>query len=158
MGDPIEIGALGTTFGTKNGNLALGAAKPNFAHALAASGLVGLAKCFATFCLPQPGLIGPVVHLRTLNRHCFATCVSVKLPVESLYATGVSVAGLSSFGFGGTNAHTCMRVGVNPVRLLMKSMTNRRIFQWREWCGGLAHVAEWKKPGWPLFERTVRFD
>ena len=88
LGDPIELGALRTVQGNvgRAGPLLLGALKTNVGHALASSGLLGLAKCYDMYCqfnamrqgLQPTGqervglrfLCAPSgVHLRQLNKY-----------------------------------------------------------------------------------------
>ena len=50
LGDPVEVGAVRAVHGTSDGwrtPMLLGALKTNLGHALAPSGLLGLAKCAA---------------------------------------------------------------------------------------------------------------
>lgn len=112
LGDPLEIQGIKqafSTFSKKNQYAAcgLGSVKTNLGHLEAAAGIVGLLK--VVLCLQQRKL--PVnVHFKRLNTH-------INLSETNLYivnqlkewqcAPGAQtrIAGVSSFGSGGTNAH-----------------------------------------------------
>lgn len=104
VGDPIEAVGLGNALGQlRRAPLPIGSAKSNFGHAEPASGLVGLAKLLlamehrhlpASLHFSTPN---PEIAFDDLNLEVAAT--SVPLP-----KVGAIYAGISSFGFGGTNA------------------------------------------------------
>jgi acyl transferase domain-containing protein/NADPH:quinone reductase-like Zn-dependent oxidoreductase/acyl carrier protein len=108
LGDPIEVEALADSVGAPRadgGVCYLGSAKANVGHLEAAAGVVGLIK--ATLVL-QHGEIPPQVHFKRLNPHLKldGTCLRVA-QTRQPWAAGKlpRVAGVSSFGVGGTNAH-----------------------------------------------------
>jgi acyl transferase domain-containing protein/acyl carrier protein len=108
LGDPIEVEALADTVGAARPDGALcylGSAKANVGHLEAAAGVVGLIK--ATLVL-QHGEIPPQVHFKRLNPHLAldGTCLRVAQTLQPWPAGKLPrVAGVSSFGVGGTNAH-----------------------------------------------------
>ncbi|MEJ8642032.1 type I polyketide synthase [Streptomyces sp. MS1.HAVA.3] len=107
LGDPIEIGALKEAFGPSSaaGTCALGAVKSNLGHLEAAAGLAGLVK--AVLCV-QHGEIPGNLHFDRLNPRIDLTGSPFFVPTGTSawpLPGGSRIAGVSSFGFGGTNAH-----------------------------------------------------
>ncbi|MFR9776092.1 SDR family NAD(P)-dependent oxidoreductase [Micromonospora sp. MS34] len=106
LGDPIEMEALATVLGRRNGDapLAVGSVKTNLGHLEAAAGVAGLVK--AVLCV-QHRQVPPVVHLRTLNPRIDLGGTGMVVPDRLIdWADGAGrMAGVSSFGMSGTNAH-----------------------------------------------------
>lgn len=108
LGDPIEARALGAVYGrgrTEGRPLYIGSVKTQIGHLESASGVAGLIKVVLGM---QHGEIPASLHFRTLNAHIAAErppleVVSRRRPWLSDGAR--RMAGVSSFGFGGTNAH-----------------------------------------------------
>ncbi|HVH45825.1 MAG TPA: acyltransferase domain-containing protein, partial [Labilithrix sp.] len=108
LGDPIEVEALSEVFGTshaKTSPLAIGSVKSNIGHLEAAAGISGLLKVILSV---QHRELPASLHFHTPNPHIpwerMAVRVQTKLgawpePDKPL------IAGVSSFGFSGTNAH-----------------------------------------------------
>jgi acyl transferase domain-containing protein/acyl carrier protein len=113
LGDPIEVEALQAIYGTPNGNsnclpCVLGAVKTNLGHLEAAAGLAGMIK--AVLCL-ENGAIPRNLHFHTLNPQISLHGSRFVVPTETTAwprGTDARVAGISSFGLGGTNAHVIM--------------------------------------------------
>ncbi|PRQ06480.1 hybrid non-ribosomal peptide synthetase/type I polyketide synthase [Enhygromyxa salina] len=106
MGDPIEVEALRQAFrlgSTRRGYCTLGSIKANVGHLDAAAGVAGLiktAQALAHETLP------PAVNFTTANPHIdFAATPFVVGQAARPWPGPRRVAGLSSFGVGGTNAH-----------------------------------------------------
>ena len=107
LGDPIEIGALGSVYcrerETKNA-LWVGSVKTNIGHTEAAAGMAGLLK-----------LVLSLKHKHLVRHlHCDKPSelipwqdYALKIVSQSLPWTceGERIAGLSAFGFGGSNGH-----------------------------------------------------
>ena len=108
LGDPIEARALGAVYGRgrqPDAPLLAGAVKTNLGHLEAAAGIVGLIK--ATLAV-QRGTIPANLHFDTPNSHIPFDQLRLKVVAEETDwpETGrPRLAGVSSFGFGGTNAH-----------------------------------------------------
>ncbi len=109
LGDPIEVEALATIYGrstTPGQPCYLGAVKTNIGHLEGAAGIAGLIK--AALCLDQK-VIPPNLHFTALNPHIILDGTSFVIPTRLepwSTADGQSrCAAVSSFGFGGTNAH-----------------------------------------------------
>jgi amino acid adenylation domain-containing protein len=106
IGDPIEIEGLNLAFGeqTKKQYCAIGSVKSNLGHLTAASGVVGFIKTCLALHYKQ---IPPTLHFKQPNRHIdFSDSPfyvnDVLQPWES---NQTRIAGVSSFGVGGTNVH-----------------------------------------------------
>jgi len=108
VGDGIEVGALKRAFRGAEGPpgfCRLGSVKTNIGHLGAASGVAGLIK--ATLAL-DAGIIPPTVNLTTANPELDldASPFHVNVRSEPWPEDGTRrLAGVSSFGIGGTNVH-----------------------------------------------------
>ncbi|EHQ64020.1 polyketide synthase [Paenibacillus dendritiformis C454] len=112
LGDPIEVQAIGRVL-SRNRSAAskcyIGSVKTNIGHLEAAAGIAGFIK--TVLCLhyrewvPNLNLqeINPYIPLRDLPLQI------VRDPVSWSSGSRPSVAGVSSFGFGGTNAHVVLQ-------------------------------------------------
>ncbi|MFI2617283.1 SDR family NAD(P)-dependent oxidoreductase [Streptomyces sp. NPDC018584] len=109
LGDPIEMEALATALGRRNGGapLPVGAVKTNFGHLESAAGVAGLVK--AMLCL-RHRQIPPVVHFRTLNPRIdlSGTRITVPTALETWPEGAGDHAAVSSFGMSGTNAQVIL--------------------------------------------------
>lgn len=117
LGDPIEIEGLNIAFGDqeKKQYCAIGSVKSNFGHLTAASGVAGLIKAaLALHCKQIPPSINynkPNPHIDFENSPFF---VNNKLSDWS--SDKERIAGVSSFGVGGTNVHVVLtEAGKQPV-------------------------------------------
>lgn len=108
LGDPIEVEALAAVFGGRapeQPGCALGSVKANIGHTEGAAGVVALIK--TVLCL-RAGEVPPLVHFDALNPHIdlAGTPLVVPTALSPLPGpAGARVAGVSSFGWSGTNAH-----------------------------------------------------
>ncbi len=108
LGDPIELRALASVHvGRGRGPLLVGATKPVTGHLEGAAGLVGLLKCLMVV---QRGTVPaqPLDGRLTDGIDWEATRLSIPTSAVSL-ERALPVAGVSSFGYGGTNAHAIVR-------------------------------------------------
>lgn len=111
MGDPIEVGALGTVYGEGRSHdtpLMLGTVKTNFGHLEAAAGMAGLVKLILSL---RQSALPPSLHFQNPNP---------AVPWNELPITVVDelrpwpagdrprLAGLSSFSLSGANAHVIL--------------------------------------------------
>ena len=117
LGDPIEAHALAAVFGPgrASGNaLVLGALKSNIGHLESAAGVAGLIKVVLALRNQQiPGNL----HFQKLNPHIDWHGTPVEIPTASRAWPGGErprLAGVSSFGFSGTNAHVILEEA--PIR------------------------------------------
>ncbi|PCG87401.1 type-I PKS [Streptomyces sp. WZ.A104] len=107
LGDVTEAGALGTVFGPDRPTpLRVGSAKTNFGHLEPAAGVLGLVKAALAV---HHGVIPPSLHFRTPNPRIDFSAERLEVVTEAAaWPTGPRFAGVSSFGYGGTNAHIAL--------------------------------------------------
>ncbi len=104
LGDPIEMGALGAVFAKREEPLLVGSVKTNIGHAEAAAGIAGVIK---TVLAMQHELLPRHLHFDRPNPDIDWRNLAV--PSEPTVWKGAKrLAGVSSFGFGGTNAHVIL--------------------------------------------------
>ena len=109
LGDPIELNALGAVFGghrSPDRPLVVGSVKTNIGHAEAAAGIAGLIKVVLSL---QHETIPPHLYCDRPTPHFAWDESSLVVPRQCLPWSAEAgrrrIAGVSSFGFGGTNAH-----------------------------------------------------
>lgn len=109
LGDPIEAKALGRVFSERRPpgrSCSIGSVKTNVGHLEAAAGMAALIK---TALAIRHREIPPSLHFEQPNPHIpFA---DLRLSVQRELAPwpdGPALAGVSAFGFGGTNAHAVL--------------------------------------------------
>ncbi|OZD91096.1 polyketide synthase [Rhodococcus sp. 05-2256-B2] len=112
LGDPIEADALGRVVGRgrdADKPALLGSAKTNFGHLESAAGAAGLIKVVLAMQenkLPASlNYVGPNPYIDFDKAHLKVIPEATDWPRY----TGKAVAGISGFGFGGTNAHVVVR-------------------------------------------------
>lgn len=117
LGDPIEFQSLTQIFKKRNENdppVYVTSVKANIGHTETVSGMAGLLK---TVLAMQHGIIPGQLHLHELNPHIRldgTRLVIPREPVEWRSQSGPRVAGISSFGFGGANAHVVIEEAAPP--------------------------------------------
>jgi acyl transferase domain-containing protein len=107
LGDPIEINSLNSIFRSRKNKkkVKTGSVKTNIGHLEAAAGAAGLIKIILSLINKK---IPPSVNISELNKHINWSELSIEVVRElsEWMADGKKrIAGLSSFGFSGTNAH-----------------------------------------------------
>jgi acyl transferase domain-containing protein/NADPH:quinone reductase-like Zn-dependent oxidoreductase/thioesterase domain-containing protein/NADP-dependent 3-hydroxy acid dehydrogenase YdfG/acyl carrier protein len=122
LGDPIELQALAHVFRRKDEQqqpLWVTSVKSNIGHTETVSGAAGLIK---TVLLMQHEVVPPQLHLETLNPHAHlegsrVTPLTERQAWPSRLSSGGRrrVAGVSSFGFGGTNTHLVIGEAIRHV-------------------------------------------
>jgi len=103
LGDPIEIGALGNVFGKRR--LLVGSVKTNHGHLEASAGIASAMKVILAL---RHGAIPPHLNLKTRNPLIPWAETGVEVPTQlTPWTRGERerIAGISSFGFSGTNVH-----------------------------------------------------
>ncbi len=127
LGDPIEAKALGAVLSTDRSPqrpCAVGSVKTNLGHLEAAAGIAGLIKAALAL---RHREVPPSLHFETPNPHIPFDKLPLRVqtalspwPVES----GPALAGVSSFGFGGANAHVVLEEApASPGRALDAART-----------------------------------
>ena len=108
LGDAIELGALGAVFGAKSEaglELMIGSVKTNIGHLEAAAGAAGVIKVLLAL---QHESIPAHLHVSEGHENDALQRSLLKVPLRSTpwpVTRRPRVAGISSFGFSGTNAH-----------------------------------------------------
>jgi 3-oxoacyl-[acyl-carrier-protein] synthase II len=108
LGDLIEVEALSSVF-ADNQQLILGAVKTNIGHLESASGIASLIK--AVLALEKQSITGNL-HLKKPNTAIEWQNLPFKLPQKAIAwqsSEQPRIAGVSAFGFSGTNAHVVIQ-------------------------------------------------
>lgn len=132
LGDPIELEALGKVLGESRDSarpFLVGSVKTNIGHLESAAGVAGLIKVILSL---QNEQIPPHLHLQEVNPRISLAASNASIPTRlTPWARNGKrrVAGVSSFGFVGTNAHLVVeeapeavaekQVGLQPVHRLL---------------------------------------
>lgn len=108
LGDRIELAALAKVFGADpDAERVLGAVKSNVGHLDTCAGMAGLIK--TVLCLHHRTLV-PTVHFERPTDGLAETGFRVLTAAEDWSRPdGTRIAGVSSFGIGGTNAHVILQ-------------------------------------------------
>lgn len=108
LGDPMEVQALAAVLGNKQPPeqpLAIGSVKTNLGHLEAAAGVAGLIKVVLSL---QHRQIPPHLHFKKVNPHISLEAIPAVVPTALMPwapRDGRRIAGISAFGFSGTNVH-----------------------------------------------------
>jgi acyl transferase domain-containing protein/aryl carrier-like protein len=119
VGDPIEASALGRVLGAGRSPeqaCLIGSVKTNIGHLEAGAGIAGLIK--VALALHHRRIPGNL-HFTQANPDIDFDSLRLRVPVSSEpwpLSEGPALAGVNSFGFGGTNAHVVVQEapGTNP--------------------------------------------
>lgn len=121
LGDPIEINALSSVYGkdrNEQNHLLVGSVKTNIGHLEAAAGIAGLIKVVLSLqneCIPSH------LNVSKLNSRIPWNNIPIKVTTNNVaWAPGENrkrVAGVSSFGASGTNAHIILEEGTKIAEL-----------------------------------------
>jgi acyl transferase domain-containing protein len=124
LGDPIELEALGRVLGEGRDArhpFLVGSVKTNIGHLESAAGVAGLIKVILSL---QNEEIPPHLHLEDVNPHISLAASNASIPTRLtpwVRNGKPRIAGISSFGFVGTNAHVV--VEETPVAAAGKQMS-----------------------------------
>ncbi|MEY3209837.1 MAG: hypothetical protein RIT28_318, partial [Pseudomonadota bacterium] len=134
LGDPIELGALRAVLGERSTPCAVGSVKTNIGHLEAAAGVASLIKVVLSL---QHGEIPGQLHFKRLNPAIELGSLEIADRARPFPEGGL--AGVSSFGFGGTNAHAIVSAAPpvaaepaatgRPMRLLTLSARSPELLQ-----------------------------
>lgn len=113
LGDPIEASALSAALGAGQGRAAdqpllIGSVKTNIGHLEAAAGIAGFIK---TVLALHHDEIPPHLHFTAPGPHADLDALGLRVvtgPEPWPRYSGTARAGVSAFGFGGTNAHVVL--------------------------------------------------
>ena len=98
-GDAAEIKSMSSVF---SHSLPIGSLKANLGHLITTSGVAGLLKVIGAM---EHGTLPPTPHANPVSAALDSSNFHVLEKSETWDATGTLYAGVSSFGFGGNNAH-----------------------------------------------------
>ncbi|MFF8481889.1 SDR family NAD(P)-dependent oxidoreductase [Streptomyces antibioticus] len=117
VGDPVELEALAQIVGPRPADrrCLVGSVKTNIGHAEAAAGIAGLIK--AVLCLEHQ-TVPPNLHLKNPHPAVDWDNLPLSIPTQAtpLPERGrPTVAGVSSFGFSGTNAHLVLEAATRSA-------------------------------------------
>jgi len=126
LGDPIEVQALGAVQGSDrpaDAPLLIGSVKSNIGHLEAAAGVAGLIK---TVLAIHHGEIPPNLHFEQPNPYIPWSELRLQVATgRTPWPDNRRIAGLSSFGFSGTNAH--LVIDAAPERAVRRSAAERPV-------------------------------
>ncbi|MFE9804547.1 SDR family NAD(P)-dependent oxidoreductase [Streptomyces goshikiensis] len=161
LGDPIEAGALGRVLGRgrpQDQPLLVGSAKTNLGHLEAAAGAAGLIK---TALALHHRAVPPSLHFEQPNRNIDFRANAIEVVTEARHwpephreADGRLLAGVSSFGFGGTNCHVVLEAAPAPAALLTLSASDDDALAAA--AAEMRHTVDRSAPGTPLHELLER--
>lgn len=127
IGDPQEVNALANVFSDRNINnkLKIGTIKSNIGHTESAAGMAGIAKVVLSL---QNRMIPANLHFNVPNKlipwdDIPVEVVSKATPWEK--DSGERIAGISSFGFSGTNAHVILKEAPKKETYADKGLVDR---------------------------------
>jgi acyl transferase domain-containing protein len=120
VGDVVELNAIGTAFAGADlapGSVSIGSAKSNIGHLKAAAGAAGLVKAALSI---HHGELAPSLGFNNPNPNVDWSSTPFRVNTDhrpwEVPAGKVRTAGVSAFGFGGTNFHAVLEQYV-PGRL-----------------------------------------
>lgn len=106
LGDPLEARALGAVFAKgRSEPLLIGSVKTNIGHLEGAAGAIGLIKTILSL---RKRVVPAHLHLTNPSAHIAWDELNLKVSPKAVSfpeINGRRIAGVSSFGFSGTNAH-----------------------------------------------------
>ena len=114
IGDPIEITAIQNTV-AKNRTTPcyIGSVKATIGHLESAAGIAGLIKSIAVL---NYGTIPPNLHFHQPNQYIDFESHHIEVVTRETPIDQEAIIGVSSFGFGGTNAHVIVKGVEDSVR------------------------------------------
>ncbi len=117
LGDPIEVNSITSALDVKtrkDDTLRIGSVKTNIGHLEAAAGIAGVIKTSLAF---YNGTMPAQINYDSLNPEILLNGLPVEIATKNFPVDGnIRYAGISSFGFGGTNAHVIVSPPpVNPI-------------------------------------------
>ncbi|MGW0854216.1 acyltransferase domain-containing protein [Streptomyces sp. NPDC002690] len=129
LGDPIEAMALGAVLGVRRPEgspLRIGSVKTNVGHLEAAAGITGFIKTALTL---KHRRVPQNLHFENPNPHIPFDELRLKVPTaaEDWPEDGELFAGVSAFGWGGTNVHVVVEGHHEPAPVLLADNSARSI-------------------------------
>ncbi|MEG8182162.1 amino acid adenylation domain-containing protein [Nocardia terpenica] len=131
LGDPVEVGALRQALELGDGdNCALSSVKSQLGHLGAAAGVIGFIRAVLSV---RHGIIPPTIDFRAPNPQLAQDFTAFSVPTTAVPwpSDRDRVAGVSSFGIGGANAHVIVEALAsepaapsNPIACLLLSSSS----------------------------------
>jgi acyl transferase domain-containing protein/acyl carrier protein len=118
LGDPIELEALAAELAQSRSSdlpLWVGSVKTNLGHLESASGVAGVIKVILAL---QKRCIPPHIHFNRISDEIHIGDAPVVIPTETVPWEAHRIAGVSSFGFSGTNAHIILEGAADEKKLV----------------------------------------
>jgi 3-oxoacyl-(acyl-carrier-protein) synthase/3-hydroxymyristoyl/3-hydroxydecanoyl-(acyl carrier protein) dehydratase len=124
LGDPIELASMERFFGGRGGRPLVGSVKSNFGHLLTAAGMAGMIKAVLAL---RHGVIPPTVDVvePIASPEGLIGGEGVVRAATPWPAGAPRRAGVSAFGFGGTNAHLVLELPEDAGRALAAPLPGR---------------------------------
>jgi len=120
IGDPIEISAIQNTVGQNRENTCyLGSVKSNIGHLESAAGIADLIK---SVLILNHGKIPANLHFAKPNEFIDFESYQLKVVAEVTAIDPMALIGVSSFGFGGANAHVVISGVEEQVRKAIEDL------------------------------------
>lgn len=128
LGDPIEVEALSNVLAAERKNpLLIGSLKANIGHTEAAAGIAGLIK---SILVVENGCVPPQPFFETLNPEIANLDTPIDIPAVPVRLDcidGKRTAGVSAFGFAGTNAHVIVESYHRPATSDKSADSSKRV-------------------------------
>ncbi|TLD14471.1 hypothetical protein PspLS_11221 [Pyricularia sp. CBS 133598] len=131
IGDPIETEAIGEIFKPhREKPLYLGSVKSNIGHLEGASGLAGLIKIVLAL---EKAIIPPNADFEA-NSNLHLDELKLQVPTEAVPwpTEGLRRASVSSFGYGGSNAHAIVDDAYNYLKLMGLEAHHQSVEKYRQ--------------------------
>jgi len=120
IGDPIEISAIQRTIAKdREQKCYLGSVKSNIGHLESAAGIAGLIK---SVLILYYGVIPPNLHFNQPNQYIDFDSYNLQVAKRQTKIDNRAHIGISSFGFGGTNAHIIIKGVDDRVRKTIENL------------------------------------
>jgi|GEM_PF-1652546 Polyketide synthase modules and related proteins len=123
LGDPLELQAMYSVYGSAQRTLLTGSIKSNIGHLESAAGIAGLTKILLSF---RHGSIPGNLHFKTPNGIVPWDKLNIKIADTNIpwQQDKEMLAGISSFGFSGTNAHLILEGPAKKTATTYKRATH----------------------------------
>ena len=132
IGDSVEMTVIERFFDKKKTPLSIGSVKSNIGHTMGASGIAGLIKVVMAIQAKKlpPSLYGEKINPKwKLKEKGF----SIQEKLEDWQSKNLLAAGVSSFGFGGTNAHIIIEepdsASLKPIKSPIYTQLKQKKFE-----------------------------
>lgn len=132
LGDPIELNALGQVFTDCAQPVFVGSVKANIGHLEEAAGLAGLIKAVLVL---RHKVVPPQIQCKELSDKVDWSQLPLEVARQEVpWSRNSRVAGVSSFGMSGTNAHVIVEAysGLTPKRSPLPRYEFKRVRHWVE--------------------------